>query len=320
MKRDAQSTPRPRRWRRRLLRFFLVSIILAAAGLLWLQRDPTARMLARHGQLATVDEGPLIPVEGGVVDQEVRLISTSGLEVELLVRRPDDVDDTPRPAVLILGGLRTGRTSAQLIPDTHGTIVVGVSYPTHLRRIDRLVDAFEARRAVVDTPPALMLGVDYLRSLPYVDPERIELLGVSLGAPLVCVAGALDERVCRVWSMYGGATPMLLFDQGLKKNIGFAPVRRPVAWLIAALSHGFTLAPERWVGRIAPRPFVMVNADGDERIPRECVELLYESAGDPKELIWIEGGHLDKHDVEQVVRLVELMLSRIDWRDPVEGG
>ena len=64
----------------------------------------------------------------------------------------------------------------------------------------------------------------------------------------------------------------------------------------------------------------MVNADGDERIPRECVELLYESAGDPKELIWIEGGHLDKHDVEQVVRLVELMLSRIDWRDPVEGG
>jgi dienelactone hydrolase len=310
----------PRPWRRRFLRFFAVSILLATAGGLWLQRDPTARMLARHGELAGREEGPLIPVEGGIVDREVRLISTSGLEVELLVRRPQGVGDSRRPALLVLGGIRTGRTSAQLITDTHGTVVVGLSYPTHLSKIKSLADTFEARRAIVDTPAALMLGVDYVRSLPFVDPERVELLGVSLGAPFVCVAGALDERVSRVWSMYGGAAPMLLFDQGLKKNIGFAPLRRAAAWLIASISHGFTLAPEKWVPGIAPRTFMMVNADADEAIPRECVELLYRSAREPKELIWIEGGHLDKHDVTQVVRLVELVLSRMDWPGPGEGG
>jgi hypothetical protein len=63
-----------------------------------------------------------------------------------------------------------------------------------------------------------------------------------------------------------------------------------------------------------------MDVHADEAIPRECVELLYRSAREPKELIWIEGGHIDKHDVTQVVRLVELVLSRMDWRDPGEGG
>jgi len=309
MGRRAYSATGLRRRGRLLLCSSTVMVVLIAAGLRWLRRDPADHMLARYGQLADVVEGPLTRVAGGLVDRDVRITSKSGLAVDLLVRRPENLGTAPRPAMLVLGGIRTGRKSAQLVPDTHGFVIAGVSYPTHLTRIGRLSEVFEARRALIDTPPALMLGVDYLRSLPFVDPERIELVGVSLGAPMVCVAGALDQRVCRIWSMYGGAAPMRIFEQGLKKDIRNAWLRRPAAWCITALSDGFTLAPETWVERISPRPFLMVNASGDERIPLECVELLFASAADPKELIWIEGGHLDKHDQTEVARLIELVVS-----------
>jgi len=297
-------------WRRRLY-VTLGLVLFVIAVLFWLQRDPIDRMHERHGKLVDIEVGAPIDVEGKLIDREVHLTSSSGLRVELLVRRPaGELGKSPRPAVLLLGGIRTGKTSAQLVPDTHGTIVVGMSYPTHLTKIRELSHILPARRAVIDTPPALMLAVDYLLTREDVDPERIELLGVSLGAPFVCVAGALDPRIARIWSMYGGGDPERLFDQSLKKEVGSPWLRRPAAWLLTVLSYAAVLAPEDYVAEIAPRPFVMINADADERIPRECVEVLYAAAREPKELVWIEGGHLDKHDLEQVTRLVDLVLSR----------
>ena len=51
-------------------------------------------------------------------------------------------------------------------------------------------------------------------------------------------------------------------------------------------------AQEKWVPRIAPRPLVMVNASGDERLPRESVGALYHAAGEPKEQVWMPGRHV----------------------------
>jgi hypothetical protein len=55
----------------------------------------------------------------------------------------------------------------------------------------------------------------------------------------------------------------------------------------------------------------MVNASGDERIPGELVRRLYESANEPKELIWQPGGHVQPGRREVVRALLETVLDRM---------
>jgi hypothetical protein len=268
-------------------------------------------MLALRGELEEVREGPLRSADGHV-DQEVRLVSSGGLEVELRIRRPDDGGESPRATVLILAGHRTGRGAAELIADTRGIVVAAMSYPTELARIESPRDALEARRAILGTPAAVMLSADFLGTRAYVDPARLELLGVSLGAPFACVAGALDARFARVWSIHGGGAPVRLLEAALRREVSLSVPRKLAAWAIALLAHGLTLAPEGWVARIAPRPFVMINGRDDQAIPRACVEVLFEAAAEPKELVWIPGGHIDKRAEEEILALCELVLERMD--------
>jgi hypothetical protein len=55
----------------------------------------------------------------------------------------------------------------------------------------------------------------------------------------------------------------------------------------------------------------MVNASGDERLPRSAVDALYASARDPKELIWMSGAHI-RADKETITRLLDIVMSRMN--------
>lgn len=303
-------TARRRRRRRRLCLVVLAAALLGLGGCLSLYRDPTSGILERRGELAQVAESAPAPAEE-FLDQQVRLTSTSGLEVELDLRLPAG-DGPPRAAVLLLGGHRTGRRATQLVPATQKVVVAAMSYPTRIERIESPADVLAARRAILDTPAAVMLCADYLSARPDVDPARMELVGVSLGAPFACVAGALDARFTRVWSIHGGGSPPRLLAAALRRELSSPLLCWLAGHLLAPLAHGIALAPERWVGRIAPRPFVMVNGRDDDSIPRACVEILHTAAGEPKELIWVQGGHIDKRKPEQIRELCALVLERME--------
>jgi hypothetical protein len=83
-----------------------------------------------------------------------------------------------------------------------------------------------------------------------------------------------------------------------------------VASLTTLLASGWQLDPARWAPRIAPRPFIMVNARDDERMPRDAIEALYAAAREPKELIWLEGPHVRGNRPQVVASLVETVLAR----------
>ena len=92
--------------------------------------------------------------------------------------------------------------------------------------------------------------------------------------------------------------------------IPVAPARYLAAAIANVIIGGPWLAPEEWVARITPRPFMMVSAEGDERLPRDAVEALYRTARPPKELIWMPGQHVHA-DTATVRRLAEIVLARI---------
>ena len=220
---------------------------------------------------------------------------------------------------MLLGGLRTGRDAVDLVHDTRGTILVAIDYPIEGERNPKGLAVLPAvpriQRAIRNTPLALQLTLDWLLRQPEVDPARVDLVGVSLGSTFACVAGALDERFHRVWSIHGAGMPQRLIDEGLRSDIAFAPARRAVARLATKLAQAEQLAPEHWVGRIAPREVVLVNALDDERLPRECVEALHSAAREPKTIIWLPGQHIEP-DRETIVRnLIEMVLERIERTD-----
>jgi hypothetical protein len=54
----------------------------------------------------------------------------------------------------------------------------------------------------------------------------------------------------------------------------------------------------------------MVNAASDERLPRESIEALYQSAHEPKELLWMNGKHIHG-DSATIRRLMDIVMARV---------
>ena len=299
------------------------ALALGVAGGLWLTRDPEPRMLARRSGLADVIEGPIVK-DGKHELRDVRLRAASGLEVELTVKRPasDDDDTTRRPLAIVLGGHRRGRNAVQFIPDAGGMIVAALSYPyagePRPDALEFVKDIPNIRAAFLDTPPAIMLALDYLLMQPDVDPNWIEGVGVSLGGPFVTIAAALDRRISRVWVVHGSAGSYGPLEVSMRREIPIPGVRHAAAALSALIINGPSLAPERWAHRVAPRPFVMVNARSDERMPRKLVERLFDGAREPKTLVWLPGGHVRSNAaiLKPLVDTVVAMMAR----DPPRPG
>jgi hypothetical protein len=301
-------------------------IILFGIAVAMLLRDPRPRIDRRHARIASATSTPA--KRDTLYDIElVHLRSTSGLEVELAVKRPvsssGDTGTAPRRLVLLLGGHRTGRDAVHLIEDTRGTIVAALSYPykgDHRAKGWAIVRAVpEIRRAILDTPPALLLAIDYLASQSYVDTLGIEAVGVSLGAPFVTIAAAIDDRIDRVWIVHGTGGVYTPLEFNLRRQVGSRAASVPIAAAASLLISGPRLAPEQWIDRIAPRPIVMINARDDRRLPRESIDLLFERAREPKEMIWVEGGHV-RSEAEAVRPLVALVLDRMQSVPPAAGA
>ncbi|HEX6058613.1 MAG TPA: hypothetical protein VFZ11_06300 [Gemmatimonadaceae bacterium] len=309
--RASRSAPPRRSRRRRLAALGIVAAAAAGFGA-WLARDPTPHFVERRSTLARVEAQPPI-VDGEYRLQVVRLTAENGLSVELTVRHGPG-DGERLPVVLILGGHRTGRDAVRLLGHTKGAVVAAMSYPfSGSHRPDPLTFAREIpkiRRAFLDTPPAVMLTLDYLLTLPEVDTTRIEAVGVSLGAPFVTIAGALDERIDRVWAIHGSGGSYAALEVNMRRSIPWAPVRWAAAGIANVIIAGPHLASDRWAGRISPRPFVMINASDDDRMPRELVLQLYDAAREPKELIWTTGGHV-RSDSTVIAPLVKIVWDRV---------
>jgi hypothetical protein len=323
---DAGSTsashPGGRRWSRAVAWSCsaLVALLMVVAATLLgpVLGDPTTGFVARKGRLTGV-EVRAVGRQGSGTVSELRLVTDRGLVVDLTVRVPDG-SDTPRPAVLILGGRRTGQNAARLCGDVGDVVVAALSYPfagdPKPRGVQWMLSIPRIQRAVLDTVPAILLATDYLLEQPYVAGDRLELVGVSLGAFLVGPAAVLDERIHRVWFVHGAGDPAAVIDYALRSEIGIQPLRRMTAILINALVAGHYLAPERWIGRISPRPVIAVNARDDARMPRASVEVLHSALKEPYEVLWVDGPHVRPDRAETIESLSALILKRVSLQAP----
>jgi len=307
---------RRRKW---LLVLLGAPALVAAGSALWLLRDPVPRFEARRGTLRSANERPAT-IHGSSTAQDVTLVGSSGLRVEIAVHRPTTNETLTAPVrrrlFLVLGGHERGKAAGALIPDTHGNVFAFLEYPFYgdhrASGLAVLAQVPAIRRAFFDTPPSVQLALDYLLQRADVDPSRVELVGASFGVPFATIAAARDPRVTRLWLAHGGGDPYLLINHGLRRDVRFAPARAALAGLGTLLVSGPRFAPEHWIDAVSPRPVVMLNAEADEKIPRRSVEVLWNSAREPKELVWLPGQHVQGNRPDVLARLVDEVLIRAE--------
>ncbi|HEY5997618.1 MAG TPA: hypothetical protein VIU29_11390 [Candidatus Deferrimicrobiaceae bacterium] len=297
-----------------------VLILAAYAGVAhYRARDYVSYFRQHKGRLVSSLESPPQPRGDGTV-QRVALRNDRGLKVDAFLKVPR-APGSPRAAIVTLGGLQGGVRALEHVEDTGDFIVLAMDYPFEGRRSGlswweflRLVP--DMRPAVLNTPSATMLGVDYLYQRPDVDRNRIVLVGGSLGALFAPAVAAADERITALALLFGAGDLYALFDANLRLPI---VVRRPLAWGVSAAAS--PLEPLKYIGRVAPRPVFMLNSTGDHRIPDRCSRLLQTAAGEPKTVRWIDTGHVNVQDNNfrrEVLAALRTWLANIGYAAPAE--
>jgi hypothetical protein len=143
-----------------------------------------------------------------------------------------------------------------------------------------------------------MLALSFLDEEEDLDIDQLTVIGVSVGVPFATMHGALDERVPTVVLIHGGG------DLPAQVRAIAEPrwIATPAGVMAAILFH--TFEPLRYVDRISPRKLVMIAARHDTMLPHETIEKLYARAGEPKQMIWTESGHVRSKDTDLIADIV----------------
>ena len=159
--------------------------------------------------------------------------------------------------------------------------------------------------------------IDYLCALPEVDRSRLCLLGFSGGAAVSIYVASQDTRVSSVTACACPAEftfftrsdePQSLIEHfrsiGVIRDNDFPP--SVPKWL-----NGFKLVrPINYVAGISPRPLLLVHGSKDETVDISEAYRLYDGAGEPKQLIIVDGaGHRLRHSDKAMAVVLDWLKS-----------
>ena len=232
-------------------------------------------------------------VEGDVRIRTLRYGGGNGVRVPAVLLAPASGTAAAGPAVIIQHGANTSKDDYYVQAPARrwakqGWTVLAIDLDQHGERaVETPTDPLVRRRLI--TRPAfveqsvadLAAGVDVLATTPGVAADRIGYVGFSLGGMLGTVFAAHEPRIRSVAIVIAGSFAYTRYWE--RGDTEADRTRRRAA--------AEATDPIFFAGRIAPRPFLMVNTTDDPVFPRPAVDALFAAAGEPKELRWHPGTH-----------------------------
>lgn len=285
-----------------------LTLVIFASGEIYRRIDYRDRFIDLHGTLTEARETFVGEAEGHRL-YELSIETSNGIRTDGFMKVPADASGRC-PAFLILGGLRTGRNNLEYIHSTRGIVLLALDYPyggkiTTMNAWEFIRWIPEIRCAVIKTVPATMAAIDYLLSRDDVDPDRIIVIGGSLGAFFVPAHAAVDKRSAAAIMIFGAADIQAVLSATTEIPRFLAG---PAGWLGAVLVS--PVEPLKYLGDITPRPLLLISGTRDSEIPLKCSRLLHETAAEPKTVRWVDTGHVTIRDRE-FHELIKREL--IDW-------
>ncbi|MCX8037611.1 MAG: dienelactone hydrolase family protein [Candidatus Sumerlaeia bacterium] len=133
---------------------------------------------------------------------------------------------------------------------------------------------------------------DWLRSRPEVDPNRIGMLGISLGAIAAATIAGVDPDFHRVALLLGGGDIAGILSSDLP---GMQRTRQQFIRLAPSLEDLRNklrpVEPLAFAHRVPRGTVLMVNARRDDHIPVSCTERLWKALGEPP-ILWYDTTHV----------------------------
>jgi dienelactone hydrolase len=132
---------------------------------------------------------------------------------------------------------------------------------------------------------------DWLASRPDVEPSRVGIVGVSLGSIIGSLTAGIDDRFGRSVLIIGGGDLPAVILHGSKETVAAKRKLEEAGLTAEKLCELWKdIEPCTFASRTRPEEVLMINADSDEVIPRDCTLRLHEAMGRP-DLRWFKGGH-----------------------------
>ena len=134
-------------------------------------------------------------------------------------------------------------------------------------------------------------AVAWLESRPEVDPNRIGLLGTSLGSFVGGVAAAAEPKIKTVCLLLGGGGLVDAFNQhpqagpalAMLSLVGITPAK--LKKLIDPVD------PLTYADRLKGKKLLLIGASRDDVVPPVAMKTLWEATGKPK-VLWVDSTHV----------------------------
>lgn len=288
----------------------LVGLVAAAAWLMW--RDPLAA-LPRPGMAAT----------GAVADERhidgrrlfhVNLVDPIVGSIGFTVSLPDSLPAAPLPLVMVLGGLGRGADNIAPVRAPGANALIGFDWPMP-PRLPRgsgfILQAPHLYGRLTATPGQIVAALEWAASRPWADPDRISLLGFSLGTLAAPAAQRLAQARGRSvrWTVlaYGGA--------GLGDVLATHPRLRPdwarpvIGGLVGLLLKA--IEPAEHLPHLDGE-FLIIGGRDDRLVPVGPARRLRDLTPEPKTVVLLEGGHMGIGPGQQIL-LAKIIATSRAW-------
>ena len=295
------------RKKRVLLHLFIIVATMAILSWLYCHN----RLNNSYESYFQIKDGSVEVKEGR--NNEITLLSRDNSKVKGTLILPSKTE-APHAAVVLMGGLRTGRRAAELIPKTYldrGIAVLSLDY--HLAGHLPMPGEKARWYHYLQYPSYLFTSVeniidaaDYLAKREDIDANRIALVGVSFGIYFVPAAMAAQKRYSAMAIVYGGA-PM---GKMAEHNFTVIPASfRPAIGTLVDLLVA-PLEPTKHLSRIRERPVLYIVSTEDEQIPMECIKSVENSIAGPKTIDYLKTRHVNPRNKKLISKLAS---KAMDW-------
>lgn len=254
------------------------------------------------------------------------ILPSDGLKIAGQLYLPGEGDGTLYPTVCVCHGIPSGNP-----PDP-----ADGGYPALAETICRqgfavLIFNFrgtggsEGNLDILGWGRDLNTAISYLRTQPEVDPSCISLLGFSGGAAVSVYVASQDKRVSSVIAC--ACLAEFSFIKTVEEPLDIVEHMRNIGAIrdedfphsVDEWIDGFRLVrPIDYVARISPRPLLLVHGSQDEAVDISHARRLFARAGEPKQLVIIEGGgHRLRQNKKAMQIVFEWLKSRYQQALPL---
>ena len=151
--------------------------------------------------------------------------------------------------------------------------------------------------AIVQAREDIRRTFDLLASRPEVNPERIGIVGISLGGIISATAAGAEPRIHRAGLILAGGDLLTIIHHAREtRDLSATMLKLPPAERAEVEADIAAADPLKFAAALRRRAqdgrVLMINAAQDEVIPRECTEKLANALGIGDRVVWLEGlGH-----------------------------